>query len=280
MSKVMIATGKVAEHPYRIKKIERNIWSIEELCYSLVQSAQFLDLQIMDPELIRWIEEELGLTELGRRLRTYLGKERALSDYVNSILGYVGYISQDKQLRTRQIVASGQGMEPFERRFARAQYLADHGRAYQALSEYEALLRDLPQPERNLRADVLEKTGTIYTRLFRFRTAAEYYLKAYDLSGTNSMFLKYLGAVRMSLSDTEYLDFISEHPECYNASLELEKRVREINSEYAHSELRMEFDRLRQYKSQGAQTNYEIALHRMVQNLKDDYRLSKENETR
>ena len=53
MGRVLRTTGKLAKNPYRIQKIERNIYSLEELCYSLVQSAQFLDAEIMDPVLVQ-----------------------------------------------------------------------------------------------------------------------------------------------------------------------------------------------------------------------------------
>ena len=64
MSRVILATGSFAQQPYLIKKIERNVYSVEELCYSLVQSAQFLDAQIMDPELVWWIGAECSLPGL------------------------------------------------------------------------------------------------------------------------------------------------------------------------------------------------------------------------
>ena len=39
MARVIYAVGRLADKPYRIEKIERNVYSAEELCYSLVQSA-------------------------------------------------------------------------------------------------------------------------------------------------------------------------------------------------------------------------------------------------
>ena len=276
MSRVIIATGKLAKKPYHIAKIERNIYSIEELCYSLVQSAQFLDTDIMDPELVAWIGTDLGLPELSKKLNTYLGKERALSDFVSTILDFAGYVSQDKQIRTRQIVSSGVGMEPFEKRAKRAGYMAENGQSYQALNEYESILDDLPEPERQMRADVCRRIGRIYTDLFRFRAAADAFKKAYDISGSSSVYLEYLAAIRFGLSDAEYVAFISEHPESYNASLELEKRVREANVRYAESDDKVSVDQLMRYRDLGQETNYEIALHQTIQDMKDGYRRAKQ----
>ncbi len=276
MSRITVPVGKLAEHPYRLDKIERNIYSIEELCYSLVQSAPFLDASFMDPQLVTWIREELGLPKLADKLTGYLGKERALSHFVSAILRYAAFIPQDKQLRTRQIVASGQGMEPFERRLARADAMARSGQSYQAIAEYELLLQDLPEPEREMRAGVSGRMGDVYAKLFRFRTAAECYKKAYDVSGNAEDYLHYLAAVRFSLPDDEYVSFVAEHPESHNASLELERRLKAADASYARSEEKSQCDRIARYQESGQKTNYEIALVQTLQKLKDGYRLAKQ----
>ena len=272
MARVIYAVGRLAEKPYRIGKIERNVYSAEELCYSLVQSAQILDADIMDPELLDWLSGECGLPELARRLAPYLGKERALSDFVSEILSYVGFVPQDREEKTRQIVSSGQGMEPLEKRMAQAAQLAENARIYEALEEYEEILRLLPAPEKRMRIRVLRNEGRLYARLFRFRAAASCYEKAYELSQRSDIYLEYLTAMRLGLSDSEYLSFVSEHPESANASLELEKRMEELRTEFNGTERKLAIDSLRRYQSSGQDTGYEVALHQTLQKLKEEYR--------
>lgn len=272
MARVIYAVGRLAEKPYRIGKIERNVYSAEELCYSLVQSAQILDADIMDPELLDWLSGECGLPELARRLAPYLGKERALSDFVSEILSYVGFVPQDREEKTRQIVSSGQGMEPLEKRMAQAAQLAENARIYEALEGYEEILRLLPAPEKRMRIRVLRNEGRLYARLFRFRAAASCYEKAYELSQRSDIYLEYLTAMRLGLSDSEYLSFVSEHPESANASLELEKRMEELRTEFNGTERKLAIDSLRRYQSSGQDTGYEVALHQTLQKLKEEYR--------
>lgn len=272
MARVIYAVGRLAEKPYRIGKIERNVYSAEELCYSLVQSAQILDADIMDPELLDWLSGECGLPELARRLAPYLGKERALSDFVSEILSYVGFVPQDREEKTRQIVSSGQGMEPLEKRMAQAAQLAENARIYESLEEYEEILRLLPAPEKRMRIRVLRNEGRLYARLFRFRAAASCYEKAYELSQRSDIYLEYLTAMRLGLSDSEYLSFVSEHPESANASLELEKRMEELRTEFNGTERKLAIDSLRRYQSSGQDTGYEVALHQTLQKLKEEYR--------
>lgn len=277
MSRVMLACGKMADVPYRIQKIERNIWSIEELCCSLVQSARFLDTDIMDPELVRWIGQDLELPDLAAKLETYLGKDRALSDFVSCILNYTGYVTQDRQVQTRQIVASGSGMEPYERRYARALVSAQNGQVYGAIRELEQLEKDLPAPERDLRTKVYARMGDLYADLFRYHQAADCYEKAYSITKDSDIYLKHLAAVRFSLSDSEYVSYISEHPESLDASMELEKRLAEANAAYDRSEEKRRVEQLTEYRDSHQETSYEIALHETLQKMKDDYRVAKES---
>ena len=228
----------------------------------------------MDPSLVSWLIEECGLPELADRLAPYLGKERALSDFVSEILTYVGFVPQEKEETTRQIVSSGQGMEPFEKRMANASYLAEGARPYEALEEYDAIFASLPSPERRMRTRILCEEGRIYAQLFRFRAAASCYEKAYQLTGSSEIYLNYLAATRLGLSDSEYISFVSEHPESVNASLELEKRMDSLIAGFNASERKLAIDSLKRYQSEGQDASYEVALHQTLQKLKEEYRSS------
>ena len=199
----------------------------------------------------------------------------ALSAYILDFLRhYFGFVPQEKEETTRQIVSSGQGMEPFEKRMANASYLAEGARPYEALEEYDAILASLPSPERRMRTRILCEEGRIYAQLFRFRAAASCYEKAYQLTGSSEIYLNYLAATRLGLSDSEYISFVSEHPESVNASLELEKRMDSLIAGFNASERKLAIDSLKRYQSEGQDASYEVALHQTLQKLKEEYRSS------
>ena len=272
MARVICAVGQQAEQPYRLEKIERNVYSIEELCYLLVQSAEILDDSLLNQELIDWIASECALPHLAESLQKYLGKQRLLSDFVAAILQYVGFVPEEKEEKTRQIVSSGQGLEPFEKRLAHAGTLRENASPYEALEEYRKLLEDLPSPERRLRICALREMGRIYAEQFRFRAAAESFDKAYQLTGRSEIYLEYLACIRLGLSDSEYLAFVAEHPESGQASLLLEKRMDQLDAAFNVSERKLALDSLRQYQSGGQSTSYEVALHQTIQRLKEEFR--------
>lgn len=271
MARVICAVGEPAREPYYVEKVERNVWSAEELSWLLVQSARFLDAGIMDPVLVDWLDVQCRLPQLSEQLRPLLGRERDLSAFVSAILSHTGFVTPDKEERTRELVSSGQGMEEFDRRMTRAAWLSENLQPYQALEEYEAVLRQLPELERETRTRALCAEGRIYADLFIFRTAADCYEKAYRLSGDRETYLKFLAAKRLELPDAEYVAFISEHPEAGDASLELERRVDRYELRYESSEMRHTMDRIREYRRSGQDGAYEMALHEAIRQMKDDY---------
>ena len=56
--------GRYAEAPYMINELSVRIHSFEELCYVLYENLYSLGDYIVDDDLIRYIERELGLPDL------------------------------------------------------------------------------------------------------------------------------------------------------------------------------------------------------------------------
>ncbi len=275
MTRIILTTGELAKKPYRIRRMERNIWSVEELCYSLLQSAQFLDTDIMDPELVRWLDTECGLKELAEVLSHYLGHGRQLAEFVNTILEYTGYAPKETRASVRQTVSEGTGLLPVEKRIRNADYLAGSGRTHEALREYDAVLEALPGAEVQLRARTLQKEGRLYCGLFLFHMASEAFYSAYELTHDPENYLYYLTAVRLELPQEEYVRFISEHPEAYEYSLTLEQRMEEAEKGYASSTFGKEAAKLKEYLDGDRMTSFEVELGRVVGELKQSYRLSR-----
>ncbi len=68
MGQIILGTGKYAEKPYFIDKFYINVYSVEELCYILVEKAQMLDPEIMQRDLVQWLDEQCGLNQLAHAL--------------------------------------------------------------------------------------------------------------------------------------------------------------------------------------------------------------------
>ena len=219
MSRLILTMGRTARTPYLIEKIERKVYTIEELCYSLAQCAQLLDDSIRDPDLVIWLGSECGLTDLSVKLRPWLDRRNAYVEFVMVILEYAAYQSPARQKEIRREMEESEGMEPYRQLLARAEYSAGQGRIGQAQSELDGVLAALPELEREMRSRVWQQKGRLYAGQFSFRKASDCYYRAWKLTHDRHSGKCYLAALRMVTSQEEWDDYIGEHPELYEHAL-------------------------------------------------------------
>ena len=124
----------------------------------------------------------------------------------------------------------------YERRKTIGDYLAGNGKYELAMEQYRRLLADGGN-DTEFSAKVLHNMGYVSSRLFLFEWAAELFYQAYTLSGDGESLVQYLAAKRLLLEEKEYVDFIiANHEECYEASMELERRVEQAAEAWDKSE--------------------------------------------
>ena len=272
MGRVLLTVGRLAQTPYNMEKIGRRLYSVEELCYSLVQSARFLGPWVLDAALTDWLEKECGLPELAAALTPYLKKPEAVSEFVTTLFNYVGYIPQEEQRRTRRIVQAGEGLEEWESRLARADYLRESGLYAQSASLYQEILAGLPETERELRAGALRGLAVSECSRFLFALAAGHFEKAWRLTQAHDDYFGFLAAARLSMTPEEYVAYVAAHPEAYDCSLELEKRMEELKSDYPQTAGGRQLERLRRFWQEGRTYSFEAELLSVVHDLKERYR--------
>ena len=270
--------GKRTSNPYRLAAIDREVYSPEELMYSLVQSAQFLDEGILDEKLTEWIRTECGLPELAdsldRILRSAEKGRNRVEQFVMAILGASDYVTPEQRRQTSEILRTGEGMQQFEMRLARADYMVENGHFAQALLEYQRILDALPEPERTMRARAEHSRGLVYAYFFHFDMAAECFQRAYSLKNEDAYYLDYLAAVRMYLPDKDYVAFVARHPEAYAASLKLESAMDEAARDEEDSAGAKQIRRLRAMREQGADDALRTELSATAREMRNNYRIN------
>ena len=256
MSRPILCIGTYAKEPYNIERIGRNVYCIEELCYCLVQNAFLLDEESFDRELYDWIDRECSLTRLADELRGMAAKRCSMASIAGTILDYVGYNSKEEVDRTEEILRENAGMDIYKKRLARAEFL----------------MNNTPDIDRVLRARIEHNEGVMYAKLFLFDMAAKMFARAYEHDHNYESYLQYLSAVRMGLTDKEYISFIAENEDAYEASLELEKRMNEASELYAAGEENLMLKSLLVYKAEGKMHEYYEKVGSLTEELKEDYR--------
>ena len=272
MGKPILCIGSYAKTPYHIEKIGRNVYCIEELCYCIVQNAFLMDEESFGKELFDWIERECSLEKLADELRSMYAKRCSMASLAGTILDYVGYNTRKEVDRTEEILRANAGMDIYKKKLARADFLMKNGRYCMAFREYEFLLNNTPQIDRQLRGKIEHNEGVMYARLFLYSKAADMFLKAYEDWGRRESYLQYLSAVRMDLSNKEYIAFIADNDEAYEASLDIEKRMNEAEQLYAASEDNHTIGTLGVIKAEGKMHEYYDRIGEMTDNLKAEYR--------
>ena len=272
MSRPILCIGSYAKNPYHIEKIGRNVYCIEELCYCIVKNAFLLDEESFDRELFDWIDSECSLQKLADDLRSMAAKKCSMAALAGTILDYVGYNTRKEVDRTEEILRENAGMDVYKKKLARADFLMKNNRFTMAFREYEFLLHNTPDIDKKLRARIEHNEGVMYAKFFLFEKAAEMFLKAYEDGGNRESYLQYLSAVRMNLSNKEYVSFIADSDEAYEASLELESRMKEAEELYASSEDNLMLRTLMVYKSEGKMHEYYNKVGEIADGMKSSYR--------
>lgn len=277
MGQIILCTGQYAEKPYFVEKFYINLYSVEELCYLLVEKAEMLDSEIMQKELVQWLDEQCGLNQLAHTLYSLLNQNGSTAAFVGIILEYVNLYPAEVVARTEEIIKGSEGLSPFDRKKSKADYMLQNGRYYGALKQYYALQEQIPESEQQLLAKVLHNMGVAYARLFMFKQAAEQFRQAYEADGAEESLALYLVSVRMYSQDKEYISFIADHPEYHNMSLQVERHVEQTAGQFeATDENRMLFT-LRVFKEDGSSTAgsespYYQEIERLTTELKEQYR--------
>ena len=272
MSKPILCIGSYAENPYHIEKIGRNVYCIEELCYCIVKNAFLLDEESFGSSLFDWIEEECSLVKLSDELRSMYAKKCSMAALAGTILDYVGYNTRKEVDKTEEILRGNAGMDVYQKKLARANFLLKNGRYAMAFREYEFLLANTPSIDRQLRGRIEHNEGVMYARLFLFDKAAKMFLKAYEDSGDKESYYQYLSAVRMDLSNKEYVSFIADNDEAYEASMEIEKRMKVAEDLYASSDENHRLGTLSVYKAEGKMHEYYEQVSEITDKMKQTYR--------
>lgn len=272
MGKVLLCMGRYAEKPFFMEKVYINLYSVEELCYCLIQNAYLIDQELMESRLADWLAEECGLSELAQLLKAMVKKGCSVSEYAKAILEYVGYGSAEDRKRTCDTLEQGLDLNAYEKRKARADYLAENKKYVPALKNYDSLLEELPEAEVALRARVLHNRGVVYAGLFLFKNAAESFRSAYECAGGEEDYICYLAANRMRMEETEYVDFTAGAGEKYELALQVEKLMEDAVKEYEGTqESRMLFT-LKVCKEENHAVSYYEEIGRLAYELKEHYR--------
>lgn len=238
--RVSVSVGEYAKMPYCVPGIGRNVYCVEELCYCMKESAFLLDLSFLDDGLLDWLGRECGLLDLARALYPLVHRKGSLSSFAVAILQYVGLYDSETVREIERVLKQNAGLGAIERRKAQVDYLAGKKKYDAALKGYDALLEKWREqdakgeamPAAGCLASIWHNRGVALAGLMCYDRAAECFQRAYELDGGQESRACYLAAMRMGLSEADYVAFSAEHGELYQEAMELEKKFEQSAAEW------------------------------------------------
>ncbi len=278
-SQVILGTGRRAEKPYYMERFYVNLYSVEELCFLLVDRAELLDGEIIQRGMIRWLDEECGLGDLAHELDALINRKGSTAAYVGAVLEYVALYPADVIERTEEIVRGNEGLSPYERQKAKADYLLGEKRYLAALQQYQTLAHTVPDHEKLLLAKLYHNMGVACAGMFLYGQAADWFRKAYETDGKREGLTMYLAALRMGQQEKAYIAYIAEHPEYHDLSLEVERMVKRAEGSFEGTDENRMLVTYQVMKDEGAgalgsSTPYYEEMEKLTAGLKNSYRRS------
>lgn len=270
MSNVIVCEGTLAKTPYFVSEDGINLFSIEELCYYLMTNAYILDDSFVEIHLAEWIANECSLESLGKEVGTLCGKFDALSKFVTLLSKNIGYYSAEEWEELQSAINRNTRLSLNERRKIRADGLLNAGRIVMSIDEYEKILSSSNVGEVRFRAEVYHNMGVARCRLFDFARAAKAFELAYENYPDEDNYLSMLTAYKLSLSQEDYLKYLSEHRESYEDSLEVERRCEILKTNWEAQPENKFFKEVSALKAKG--NAYYDGIVSMTNELKEEYR--------
>ncbi len=272
MGRVLLCVGQQAQNPYYFEKIGSNLHSVEELCYAIGESVYFLDDDMIDKKLIKWLEKECGLPALANRLLQLTNQKCSVAAFVGTILDYVGYYPKEKCTQIELILKNASNLPLFERRKAKIDHLVERKLYARAVTEYDELLQEFPHADPEGVALVLHNKAVALAHLFSYEFASYVFLDAYRITGDTEDYLCHLAAMRLYLKEQDYISYMAEHPEDYEMSIALEKRLNQIEEQWKGTEEKAGMDELLFIRENGNKQIYYKEVEKRINGLKQQYR--------
>ncbi len=201
--------GKKTSQPYYIEQLCLNIYSFEELLYFLRGNAYLLDVSVINKELFDFIGQELELKDLHEELKALYRKDKAVSDYVCTILAYGHYVGEEELESIRRIIEGNTDVRPFMRRKARGDFFFQNRKYVAAAEEYGFALEESEGTEPRL-YEVYHNLGMIFIKSYLFKEGGGYFRSEWELTKDKDALKRYLKAMKLSCDKEEYERIVLE----------------------------------------------------------------------
>lgn len=281
MGKVILCTGKDAIHPYTIKSLNKEIRSLDELCYLLGKYPAAMAEEVFETELYDFIETELGLLKPAQRLRDLKLSHAGAKDIMVTIFCSGDYFGEQE---IKEILAQYDvyyNMKPVERKKKAADRLLKENRKQEAALIYLEILdsEDVYELSDVEYGKMLHNVAVLEVMAGDLQSASGKFREAYERNHCEESLQQYLISLKLlgknSLLDEELRYFLPRREliEKMHVCMYMAHDGAEQTGDYK------ELERLRELYDEGRIMEYYQGMDELLERLKSECRNSMKNDT-
>ena len=276
--KARLCLGVYSTNAYCFENLGLSVYCMEELSYCLKENAFLLGPEIMSDDLLHFISADCQVPELAKTLYPMVHQKGSLSVFVSTILDYVGFFDEKDVKQVEDTVRLGSGLTDYEKKKRQTDSLLERKKYYAAIEAYQQLISQMEEEGKqdaqiaSFIADLYYNLGVVYANLLFYKQAGESFRESYNWKKDTDAMQSYFFARRMELSDQEYVALIAKHPECYEVSLQVEQKMKDLESQWEESPESMGLENMRRWRTTGDNHKYYEECSQIVNIIQEDYR--------
>lgn len=181
MGELILCKQNIAAMPYYVEGLALNIYTIEELCYCMVNNTELIDAAFPTEELVYWLDRELGLDMLAKELLQDKEEQGSVERRTELILSSCNYCSQAQIDEVKEQLAEFENRSETECGKIRADRQLKNKKYACAIREYRKLLGmdAMKREDAKLVGSICHNLGVAYTGMLQYEMAASYFKEAY-----------------------------------------------------------------------------------------------------
>ncbi len=237
MSSLILCHKKKAKQPYEIARIQRKIYTLEELCYYLCNHIYLIDYTIMNMHLCDWLEEELELGELAETIRRQIEQNGTIEQFIVTILAYSSIYTTAELSYVQSVLDKLKNQKPVEKQKFKADNLLSNGALKPAILIYQSILQgEIDETvDKKFYGRVYASLGSAYGRMFLYEEAAKMYEAAFQICEEESMLKAYLYACYRYLPKQEYEELLRKSQVYQGIDTLLQNQIEEMEGKLKFS---------------------------------------------
>lgn len=274
MGELLLCNEAIAAMPYYMEGVSVNIYSIEELCYYILQNTYLIEHDFMNEELCTWLEKEQNCVKLSMRLRELMNTNGKLSEFVLEILKECAYCTQTEMNDICTVICEMEDKSDFECSKIRADRLMEKEKYLSSIYEYRRLLdlEEIGEEDAVVVGNIWHNLGTAYARMFLFEEAIECYSNAYKKNQNEESLKEQLFAYRCLHDEGGFIRVAREHQMDESAIQAIRSELSTVSRNEETLAFEEQLEVITRLLDSGNRVQYQNAINEIILMWKDNYR--------